>query len=34
MLQVRMHVMLTSTFISLEIILYSNLGGSFKPSLL
>lgn len=32
MLQVRMHVMLTSIFITLEIILYSNPGSCFKPT--
>ena len=32
MLQVSMHVMPTSTFITLEIILHSNPGGSFKPT--
>ena len=32
MLQVSMHVMPTSTFITLEIILYSNPSGSSKPT--
>ena len=32
MLQIRTHVMLTSIFITLEIILHSNPSGSFKPT--